>query len=350
MGNCSNSIGITMNIDVSSLFYFTGDKILGNVSLIIPNDKIEAEAIYIKLTGEIGYRTNRITSNRTRRREKRREYHHIPFYSSTVCFVRPESGQKELILSQGNYSWPFEFLIPDQLPPTINQSQIYPHVRYYLQVIIDKSWYKPNTREIKYLTIYPHVNILKTPQHSSSIQFFNQNRKDIVVKGTINKSGYVAGESINVTLEIDNSQQILIQRIDVAMFQGYRIGKMARGFSLFQISLPNIINTKEFQFKEQFSVPIPSLTMPPTYKYQGTQGTILVDIHYFLKLAVKVEGLFTNFDVDMPFILGTEPKLDTNQQSLFKSLNVNFSSKPDQLVSDDDDDLVSDHELMHEES
>ncbi len=164
MGNCTNAAVITINLDRDNLFYFTGETISGTVTLHIAGDKVDADEVLIKLSGEIGYTTNHTNSSRTRRRGKRRGYHHIPFYSPTITFARPELGQKELIFNQGQYSWPFQFLLPEHLPPTLNKPQIYPHVRYFLQVIIDKSWFTPNTTQVKYITIYPRVNLLKNPQ------------------------------------------------------------------------------------------------------------------------------------------------------------------------------------------
>ncbi len=68
-----------------------------------------------------------------------------------------------------------------------------------------------------------------------STVFGNHNRKEITLKGTLNKSGYVPGESINVTLDIENPQEILIERIDVSMIQGYRIRAATRGFPILLI-------------------------------------------------------------------------------------------------------------------
>ena len=59
MGN-SNSSTITINLDRTNLFYFTGETVSGTVDLNITEEKVEADEIYIQLTGEIGYTT---TSN-----------------------------------------------------------------------------------------------------------------------------------------------------------------------------------------------------------------------------------------------------------------------------------------------
>ena len=56
MGN-GNSIAITINLDRNNLFYFCGEFVSGTVGLNIIEGKVEANEIYIVLTGEIGYTT-----------------------------------------------------------------------------------------------------------------------------------------------------------------------------------------------------------------------------------------------------------------------------------------------------
>ncbi|CAF3596009.1 unnamed protein product [Rotaria sp. Silwood1] len=337
MGN-SNSSAIAINLDRNNLFYFSGEYVSGKVDLNIIEGKLEADEIYIALTGEIGYTTTRTVSTDRGRTSTRTEYHHVPFYSAKAIFARREPGQQELVYGQGQYSWSFQIPLTDYLPPTINQPQSYPHVRYYLQVVIDKPWYKPNTRETRYLTIFPRVNLLQYPQCLLSTIFGNQNRKDITLKGTLNKLGYVLGESIYMTLEIENPRRVLIQRIDLSMLQSYRIAQNSRGYTVFQTTLPNILNFKDHQIRETFSIIIPSVPIPPSYQFQGgIQRFALVNISYMLRFAVKVEGIFTNFDVNIPITLGTEPHPDLNQQQTFNPVIVSYFSKPEQSMFSDDD-------------
>ncbi|CAF1398097.1 unnamed protein product [Rotaria sp. Silwood1] len=337
MGN-SNSRAIVINLDQNKLFYFSGESVSGRVDLNIIEGKLEADEIYIVLTGEIGYTTTRTVSTGRGRTSRRTEYHHVPFYVAKFIFARPESGQNELVYGQGQYSWPFQIPLTDYLPPTVNQPQSYPHVRYYLQVVIDKPWYKPNIRETKYLTIFPRVNLLQNPQCLLSTIFEKQNRKDIKLKGTLNKVGYVLGESIHMTLEIENPRRVLIQRIDLSMLQSYQIGRNSRGYTIFQTTLPHILNLKDQQIRETFSIIIPSVPIPPSYQFQGgIHRVALVNIFYMLRFAVKVEGIFTNFDINVPITLGTEPDPNLNQQQTFNPIVVSYSSNPEQSMFNDDD-------------
>jgi len=156
MGN-SNNCTISLNVDRTKLFYFTDEIVSGTVDLNIEQGKLKTNEIYITLTGEIGYRTTEYYSDNEGKTLERTKYHHVPFYKTKICFSRPEAGQKQLVYKQGQYSWSFQIPFTDYLPPTADLSDSYPYVRYYLEVVIDKPWYKSNKEERKYLVVLLQV-------------------------------------------------------------------------------------------------------------------------------------------------------------------------------------------------
>jgi hypothetical protein len=60
--------------------------------------------------------------------------------------------------------------------------------------IIDRSWYQRNSSETKSIMIYPRVYLLQNPQCLVSTAFQGENRQEILLKGTLEKLGYVPGE------------------------------------------------------------------------------------------------------------------------------------------------------------
>ncbi|UJR17141.1 hypothetical protein I4U23_004037 [Adineta vaga] len=346
MGNGTSS-SITIHIDRSNGFYFTDETISGTVELTINEGHIEAEEIFMQLTGEIGYTSTRTVRDNKNHSSTQTDYHHVPFYSHKTIFSQPKPGQKEIHYGPGKYSWPFQISFENHLPPTMNQPQLYPHVRYYLQVVIDKPWYKPNTRERKYVAVYPHVDLLQNPQCLQMTTLGNHNRKDIALRGTINKSGYVPGEYIHIKLDIDNPKRILIKHINFSLLQSYRIGANARQSNILQSTLPHIVNSKVQQINETYAIQIPSnITLPPSYQYQGgLQKAAVVSSEYILRFVVKVEGLFTNFDVDIPITLGTEPKCDESQKQPSNSVVIS-STSPTEVSFNDEDDLPPSYESV----
>jgi hypothetical protein len=348
MGN-NNSGTITINLDRNDLFYFTNEIISGKVNINIQEEKLEVNKIFLTLIGEIGYTTTINISGGIIGAMVQTEYNHIPFYSIKIPFQKSKNEENKIILYKGKHSWSFKIPLINSLLPSINKTESFPRVRYYLEVVIDKPWYKAQGWERKYLTIFPHVNLLKNPQCLLSYIFGNSNKQDIHLRSTINKLGYVPNESINILLEIHNPQKVLIKHINLKVFQFYQIGPNTCQNILFQGILPKISNLKDERIKETFSILIPSNPIPPTYQLRGKiKGLVVVNISYMLRLTAKVEGIFTNINADIPIIIGTQPHPDLNQQATSNSSIVAYSLDTAQSMfkNDDDDDPPPSYESV----
>ncbi|CAF5061962.1 unnamed protein product [Rotaria sp. Silwood1] len=88
---------------------------------------------------------------------------------------------------------------------------------------------------------------------------------------------------------------------------------------------------------ERFSIKIPSIRFPPSYKFQGENPNAFVHIYYMLTITVKVEGIFTNLHINVPITLGTECNSDLSQQQSFNPLSISYSSNREQSIFNDDD-------------
>jgi hypothetical protein len=182
------------------------------------------------------------------------------------------------------------------------------------------------------------LNLLPNPQYLLPITLQNENRKDITLKATLDKSGYVPGEIIHIKLEIENPEKVCVQSIGLSLLQSFRIQQNTRGYNIFQTTLPNIKDFQDGEIKENYSIKIPSTTLPPTYQFQGgVQKFAVVNISYLLRFAVEVEGIFTNFNVDVPITLGTEPAPDLNKQESLNPMIVPYSAKPEHSMSSNHD-------------
>ncbi|CAF4178869.1 unnamed protein product, partial [Adineta steineri] len=72
------------------------------------------------------------------------QHHAVAIINTNHVLAHPPAGQKELTYGRGQYTFPFQFQLPTNFPPSLN-----PHVRYYVQMYVDKVWYKANTQENK---------------------------------------------------------------------------------------------------------------------------------------------------------------------------------------------------------
>jgi len=316
MGSYISISGITINFHHENAVYFTDEPLSGVVKWINQNGTIRTKEIYVMFIGEIAYKTQEVVSTGTFASTIRARHHHIQFYSSKVSLAKAQSEEEKIVFPQGEYSWPFQFFIADHVPPTVNLSQHYPHIRYYLQVGIEKFRYKPNTKELRHVTVFPRISLLQNPQWLQPTLFAEQNRKEISLRAIINKIGLVPGEPVELTIEIDNPRAMLIKSITFSIYQSLKFDASLRRQTVLEVKLKDFEDVNRRQIQKTFSVRTDALVLPPSYEYQGgIERLIFVQIRYFLRLDVKVAGLFADFDLVIPLIVGTEPRLQSYQPS-----------------------------------
>ncbi|CAF1502246.1 unnamed protein product, partial [Rotaria sordida] len=126
----------------------------------------------------------------------------------------------------GQYTHPFSIRLPDNLPPTIHPLD-YPFVRYELQLLIEKKWYCSNIHSRYPLRIYPRVNLLQMSNTQCAVKF-DTKRKDLTIKGIVQRSGLIPGEQTILSLEIYNPNHLTIKHIDICLIQRYEIEQCRR--------------------------------------------------------------------------------------------------------------------------
>ncbi|CAF1232387.1 unnamed protein product [Rotaria magnacalcarata] len=332
-----NSAQININLDRAVPFFYSGESVSGSVNVNITEGQIKVDEVFIVLKGEAGYTTTRTVSNSNGSTHTQTDYHTICFFSEKKVLDSPGLGKNELEYHSGKYAWRFDIPLTPHLPPTINESNKYPRVRYYLKFVIDKPWYKRNADETLYLTVFPHINLSSNPQCLAPSLFGDHNRKDVTVKGTIDKLGYVPGETITGKLEIENPRRILLKKLHLSLVQQSRIECNTHKVTIFEMILPTITNTRQEQIVERFSLAIPQTYVAPSYQFMGGfHHTANVNISYMLEFNVKIEGMFTNLNINIPITLGTESDANPNQHKLHDASNAypNYVSYYPEIVED----------------
>ena len=326
---------LQINLDRPDKFYFTGDILSGTIDLDVSLGKLGVTELFLILTGGIGY-----SVGDTAVRYNNQGSHFIGqtkllFYSTKVIIAQPQSGQNEIPLAPGQYSWRFEILLPVHLPPTINLPTSSPHIYYNLQVTVSTPWFEISIdKKNLSFQVCPRVNILQNPQCSVPIVFGNRNRKGVVFRGTLDKGAYVPGESIILTVEIENPQKALIQSIKLFMMQFYQIAQNRHENTLHQLVLQTIRNRKDEYMTEILSLIIPPGPLLPTYGFQrDSDRNTHVSIQYYLRLELTVHGILSDFNAQTPFTIGTEPRGQFNQQP-----TSDHEYRTERVSNNDDDD------------
>jgi hypothetical protein len=156
---------------------------------------------------------------------------------------------------------------------------------------------------------------------------FGTKRKDVTIKGILQRAGLIPGEQTILSLDIDNPDRVSIKRIDVCFVQRYEIEQCRRRLELIRLSVPELTNIHDQHIQAICPITIP-LGIPPSFSYrsQGARSVVHVDLHYDLKLEIKAKGLFTDFDLQVPVIIGTDSaehsSYDTTTSSHFNAMNM----------------------------
>lgn len=321
----SESAEIHVNFNRPNLFYYAGEQISGNISFQNTHDKLTLDEIFIELIGELGYTTRetrrRHDSNGHPHTEHYTEYHRIPFLTLRLPVVQPQYGQREVTLYRGQHSWPFELQIPQCLPPSSIPSTItYPYVKYYTRIVLDKPWYKPNAKQVYTFIIFPRVNLHHIHLAQQPVPFSHINRKKVQLQGYLVQGGVTPGDKLSVHIDLLNPKRVEIKRIEATLYQHRQVAQSHHSEVIFRMDLPNFREFNGTEYHQTFDLQIPAVQLAPTYTYmpQCCGASLTIGFHYDLKLEVKARGLFTDFKVNVPVIVGTEPSSSSssNQQQL----------------------------------
>jgi hypothetical protein len=169
------------------------------------------------------------------------------------------------------------------------------------------------------LTIFPRVNIQQIPNAQQSIPFSHSNRKKLHLKGCLVQGGVVPGESLSLEINLENPKRSEIKRIEAILIQHQEIAQSHHAEVIFRADLQGLCEFNGTSFHRNFQLRIPPVLLSPTYTYisQCCGPSRGVAFHYELQLEVKSRGLFTDFKVSVPVIIGTVATSD--QQELMNS-------------------------------
>jgi len=307
MGNTNDSYYINIKLDHPKPCFFAGETVSGTVFVNIKSKQVKVKNVFIELQGEIGYISTRSDVQQDGPSTTETVYNAIPFFNAKAILESREKGQKELVFCAGRYSWPFEFILPCQIPPSLNQPTDYPHVRYFVKFVMGKSWYKLDLSQVLYLFVYPRVNLSHNPHHLMRLTYESRNKKNIRVKVNLTRYGYLPGEPITGRFEIENPQQIELNYILLTLIQYYRIKREVYALKIFETPMPNVVNRTDKLIMQNFSVMIPSQQLPPSYSYSNGLGfKANVENSYYLKINVIAEDVLTDLEIEIPITIGTE--------------------------------------------
>ncbi|CAF3052316.1 unnamed protein product [Rotaria socialis] len=318
----NESAMIQVNFNRSTEFYFPGEHVSGEILFQNKHDRLKLVEIFIEIVGELAYTTaesrSSTDSNGNSTTEYYTDYHHIPFFTNHLPLARPDSLQEKIILNRGTYTWPFDVSLPENLPPSSSPNVgAYPHIKYYAQIVLNRPRFKVNVTRTYPLMIYLRMNHFRMDDVQNALSFDKQNRKQLRLHGYLRHSQIVPGQSLSVQINVHNPERTEIKRIDAAFIQHRKTALNHNDEVIFSINLPGLNEFNELYFQRDFGLPVPSINLTPTHTFSTLHSdhSYNFNVDYELLLRVKTHGIFTNFEVSIPVVVGTEAILGGHQQN-----------------------------------
>ncbi|CAF2971726.1 unnamed protein product [Rotaria sp. Silwood2] len=309
----SESIAIQVNLNRPDRFYFVGEQVSGNILFQNDHNQLKLEEIILKLVGELGYTTQESRSstdiNGNTTTENYTDYHDIPFFTISLPLARPIDGQQKMILDRGTYTWPFEFSLPENLPPSSSpNNESYPHIKYYTQVILGRQWYKSNMTKTHIFTISPRMNILHMNDIQETQFFTHQNRKQLRLQCCLLQDVIVPGKTLSFQIKLHNPRRSKIKRIEAIFMQCRQTAFDRHNEIIVSADLPNLNEFNELYLQRNFELLVPNIYLTPTSSFSTSfHGySHYITVHYELKLQIKSHGVFTDFQLSVPVIVDIE--------------------------------------------
>ncbi|KAL4219577.1 hypothetical protein ACF0H5_022151 [Mactra antiquata] len=232
----------------------------------------------------------------------------------------PRRGGEEVIISAGSHMFPFQFLLPVDLPGSFEGTPG-SFVRHWLKAVIDRPWKSNKEYKLMYnvvsildLNTLPEAELpFQTSASKKSICFGCFTDGEVSATFKVDKKGYVPGESIAIYGEVTDNANVGINCVFVILIRTttYIAGSLRRSFDVCVGGLKHSdIETGGSDIWNGDKLHIPPV--PPSF----LPGCNIIDIQYFVKIEVNLPVVFTNIHLSIPVIIGTVPLHSTVQQSL----------------------------------
>lgn len=268
--------------------------------------------------------------------------------SNTI--LTSKQGGLDLYLEVGDYSYPFEVILPDNLPSSFEHSV--GKIRYSIKGTIDIPW-AIDKHTVKRFTVVNNVDLNRFNPSLRQPMEVNDSKNILLSIGgkiyatlRVEKCGFVPGETVRFTAKINNTCNRNVIRTRVKLVQDLRfvgssrelIAKMYktrhehRDVAKLIIDKEILGNTSEEIFSNQPLI-VPSSC--PTLK--GVSK--IIEVNYLLVFTFGVRGSIDK-DLAIPITIGTVPLINNDQeyassyfptpsyeQSVFGSEKINEDEK-----------------------
>lgn len=304
--NCGSESNIICRFaEKNRTFFWTGEELTGNIEFLNSEyKKLSLKRIEVKLIGEFVYGVRQRSSNITGD-DSRQE-----IFFSKKLFLQSSNGATEFVLSYGDHQWPFQFLLDDDLPPSLEQN-IYngSSIRYSLQIeFVRPEWLKVNLRK----TIPIVVKYKSTSRSAVQLEAQDKSRKGVIFHVVLQQKLVTAGNDFSFDIDVRNPKKALIRRISMTLIQTLDLDPTDRKLStLLEKNLEKTHRVRSTHLKENFQLQMPR-SAPPTFTFHfpSSSEKLSIGVSYKLQFEVHLRGFFTNIRVQLPLIVAQHSQIE----------------------------------------
>ncbi|XP_055373079.1 arrestin domain-containing protein 17 [Condylostylus longicornis] len=287
--------------DNTSLLYFPGQFLSGRVLLELQDDT-PALGLHFHVVGE---GVVRVGSSRQERTYDKENY--IDFRMKLFGDI----DQGPAVLSPGIHSFPFKLGLPVGLPSTFLGR--YGWIQYYCKAALREPNGLIHKNHQVFIVMNPIDLNLEKPILSHPFSCEVEHKLGVACVGggsvkcrvSLDKGGYVPGESISITAYVKNNSNVVIKRTKAALTE--TIEYLARGKciqvekrALAEIARGKIRSGEKDEWRNE-SLYVPPL--PPT----NLRGCHLIKIQYDVFFIVEPKSLEKEIKLQLPIVLATYP-------------------------------------------
>ncbi|XP_051517965.1 arrestin domain-containing protein 1-like [Myxocyprinus asiaticus] len=265
--------------------YSPGESISGTLKITIAQS-IQCKAIKVNCQGFCGVTSKANDMDWTEEEQ---------YYSSSVSIA--DKGT----LKEGEHSFPFKFLLPATAPTSFEGP--YGRIIYRVRAFIDTPRFAKDYKIEKPFCILNNFNLNEAPDilepSTSSItknfSYMLVKNGTVVLKGKSDMRGYVAGQIIKVSAEIENKSDKSTGHVVASLMQKvtYNTKKPTLDLrAVAEVEGPGVKGGQKAEWKEKIIV--------PTLPHSSLTGDVLIQISYYIQVSLK----YPEVSLTLPIYIG----------------------------------------------
>lgn len=233
-------------------------------------------------------------------------------YMNTTTYLIGGPEGNPIEMAPGSYQYDFTSVLPSLLPTSFEAT--YGAIRYMITVILERPWKNNLTFNVGF-TVLKHLDLnyenpaLKIPtkmetQKSFYCGFCKTN--PIFLIASVPMSGFVSGQNILVSIQINNQSSIDVSQLKVSLMKIISYTSQLpekrtkiETLTITEIKCGKVQKKSATTFDQNIQIP----TLPPS----NTNYCRFLNVSYEVRVEALMSGFHSDLIVKIPITLGTIP-------------------------------------------